>query len=61
MNLICPGCGDDVESFLEGYCSLCHYDRQEELDNHNNEYAYWESLTGAQREDQIRWASNGYH
>jgi hypothetical protein len=60
MNLICPGCGDDVESFLEGYCSLCHYDRQEELDNHNNEYDYWQSFIDSHKDPQTYWKFHDY-
>ncbi len=60
IDLICPCCGEEVKCLVEGACALCHYDRQEELDLHNQQYDYWNSLTDKQKEDQIRWSSNYY-
>lgn len=58
--IICPECGDEVESLIDGACSLCTFDKQEELDSHNSRYDYWQGLSDKEREDQIRWSSNHY-
>lgn len=54
----CPACGYDVpiDEFVEGYCAECWHDQQRALDEHNARFDWWNSLTDAERADQIRRA-----
>lgn len=50
----CPQCGFDTETLHEGYCQECCEQRQQELNLHNARFDWWDSLSDAERRDQIR-------
>ena len=54
----CPQCGEETEELFEGYCIYCRDQNQLELDSHNAQYDYWQSLSNEQRAEQIRKASH---
>lgn len=58
--LFCPDCGEQVEQLFEGYCNECHNERQAALDEHNARFDWWNSLTDAEKDAQIRRAARGF-
>jgi NMD protein affecting ribosome stability and mRNA decay len=54
--LACPACGELADEFEEGVCVECRDARQAALDEHNARFDWWESLTPAERNRQIREA-----
>ena len=52
----CNTCGEDRAVFIEGHCEYCYQTRQDEIYLHNAEYNRWQSLTPAQRDDEIKRA-----
>lgn len=53
----CPQCGEATERMHEGYCEPCCQENQAALDLHNATYDRWQSMTNAERDDEIRRAS----
>lgn len=53
----CPQCGQPTERLYEGYCEPCCQENQAELDLHNATYDRWQSMTDAERDDEIGRAS----
>lgn len=54
MNYYCPQCGEDNETFYEGYCKECRDRNQLELDAHNTYFDYWNALSDTERERIIK-------
>lgn len=54
MDYFCPQCGEQVERLNEGYCDICHDERQSALNMHNASFDFWEKLTDAERDFYIR-------
>lgn len=52
----CPQCGQATERLHEGYCEPCCRENQAALDMHNAAYDRWQSMTDAERVDEIRRA-----
>ena len=52
----CPACGEDTDDMREGFCPDCRRERQGRLDEHNARFDWWESLTEAERDMQIKRA-----
>lgn len=50
----CPQCAVETETLDQGYCPECYEQRQDELNLHNARFDWWESLSDAERKDQIR-------
>ena len=55
--LSCPQCGEMTEFFHEGYCEACCSENQAALDQHNAAFDRWQSLSDAEREAEIRGAT----
>ncbi len=51
---ICPQCGENTENLNEGYCDICHDYNQEQLNLHNAQYTFWNSLTDNERNYYIK-------
>lgn len=54
--LDCPNCGEPTKQFVEGFCAECHHERQDRLYEHNARFDWWNGLSDAERETQIRRA-----
>ncbi len=52
----CPQCSFESEEIYEGYCKECCEENQKTLDQHNFEFDRWESMTDAQRDNDIKRA-----
>lgn len=52
----CPQCEGDTEQLHEGYCQSCRDENQNNLDRHNFEFDYWETLTDKERDNKIKQA-----
>jgi hypothetical protein len=50
----CPQCGADVMELREGVCMDCCKENQRRLDEHNEQFDRWQSLTDKQRDDEIQ-------
>jgi len=57
--LFCPECGLDTEALYEGYCHECLDERNKQLQQHNFSYDRWKNMSDADREKEIREATNG--
>lgn len=55
--LYCPACSEEAKELIEGYCDLCWNSQQQELDLHNARHDWWNSLSDAERDKQIKWAT----
>lgn len=56
----CPACGEPAERLFEGYCKECYDQRQMELDKFNAREDWWNSLTDAEKDAQIKRAVRGF-
>ena len=54
--LVCPQCGCDTPTLNEGYCEPCRTENQTELDEHNARFDWWEKLSEAEKDTQIKEA-----
>lgn len=52
--LYCPKCGEPVEVLVEGYCSDCLNQMQEELWLQNAAYDAWQKLSDRERDTRIK-------
>ena len=52
----CPQCGDECDELVEGVCSFCATENQQQLDQHNASFDRWEKLTDGQRDSEIKRA-----
>ena len=50
----CSQCGHLTATLNEGCCEICREQNQRELDLHNAQYDWWQSLTPAERDAQIK-------
>ena len=50
----CNQCGHDATQFQEGVCMDCCKENQRRLDEHNEQFDRWQSLTDKQRDDEIQ-------
>jgi hypothetical protein len=57
----CPQCGETAEQLPEGVCPDCLGDNQTRLDQHNAQFDWWESLSDAERDRQIKLACYQTH
>lgn len=58
--LYCPDCGESVDRLVEGYCEECHNRRQAELDNFYARKSWWDGLSDAEKDAQIKRAVRGF-
>lgn len=49
----CPQCCEPTETQREGYCEACRMENQAQLDIHNAQADYWNSLSDQCRADAV--------
>lgn len=54
VELYCPQCGEDCEELVEGYCYYCTAKNYSELQAHEWQQKWWNSLSEEEKARQVQ-------